>query len=129
MSKGATYIYEGALPVSIGFCHSKKVHAEEMKRLGVKDQLFLGSPDHHAELQAVYHESGTKLLFCVDCKRKTSLAQFIGTIAHEATHALQRIIEAMAEEKPGREFEAYTVQYLTQHAYNHFIKYRKKSRR
>lgn len=124
-NKRAHYIEMAGIPVCMAFCHSKKIYKREINKLEVKDAPdFVGS-DSDGFLLTVHATNGVTLLLCIDSKREMTATELSGIIAHEATHALQRIVIRMGEEIPGKEFEAYTVGYITEQAMIYFLKHQK----
>jgi hypothetical protein len=123
MTKRANYIHEGALPISIGFCRSAKQYAYEMKKLKIKTPNDWITPEKGAATHRFLNENGHRIsLVCVDWKVKRTVTQIAGLVAHEATHVLQDTILQMGEEKPGDEFSAYLVQYITQQGLLYFMR-------
>ena len=61
-------------------------------------------------------ENGNRVA-CVVCLRNivgTSLEALVGLLAHEATHVKQSAMKFIGEDSPSSEFEAYTMQNITQ---------------
>lgn len=57
---------------------------------------------------------------CVNCN-KVEDAQLFPLLVHEAVHVWQEVRDAMGEIHPSSEFEAYSIQCITQDLYNDYI--------
>lgn len=99
-----------------GFCPSAKAWKREMKNMNVKTPIsypttagrcsfFNGSDNEQSCIVTVADEMDTE----------KDPAMVFGVIAHEAVHVWQTLMERIGEEKPSDEFEAYSVQAITQH--------------
>lgn len=106
-------------PYWYGFCPNAKAWQVEMKRLAVEGDnpyptvdggcSYFRGPDGH-ELALV----------TISDKPNIPAITRIGLIVHEGTHVWQRMCKAMGEDKPSREFEAYSLQSIVSsliHAY------------
>ena len=54
---------------------------------------------------------------CLDITKATDWAQMAGLIVHEATHIWQEVRHILGEKNPSTEFEAYTLQTITQNLF------------
>ena len=87
--------------------------------------------DHaHATLHTWKGRNG---LACVVCLRPPakgiSIEQIAGLLAHEATHVWQYYREWIGENEPSKEFEAYSVQAITQRLFESYRTQTKRARR
>lgn len=115
--KGMHYVHMGAFPIFVGFTCDRNAFVREMKRLGVKaPPPFLGSNHAHATTHELEASIGLTCIITFDAQtaKKQSLAQAVALLAHEAVHVLQKLKSYIGEHNPGAEFEAYTVQWVTQ---------------
>lgn len=65
-------------------------------------------------------------IICVVCmdfnETKTrTLDSILGLLVHEATHIKQQLCESIGEHKPSKEFEAYTIQCISQALVEDFL--------
>ena len=65
---------------------------------------------------------------CLRVEKDTSDPQVVGLIAHEATHVWQQYADHIGESFPGREQEAYAIQWVTQTLYEEYLR-RKRCKR
>ncbi len=106
------YFNMGPWIVYIGFTQDAKAFAKEQQRLGIPE----------AERSCILHDATTHVYECdgvmtiIITLRATEhpIEQVAGLLAHEATHAAQFLWERCGEREPGKEAEAYIVQYITQ---------------
>jgi hypothetical protein len=109
-NKRFLWLERGPFPVYLGFTMSKTGWDAEMKgRLGVKEEY--PSSDGRT---STFEKEGANLSIVVSLSniRGRTRNEIYAVLVHEATHVLQFIKEAMREEKPSAEFEAYTMQWL-----------------
>lgn len=108
---------------SINLClvHSKKKLRAALRKLGMSDELI------PSDATTYYKEGDNTFIIYID---KASLhhdaAEDIGLLAHEATHVAQGYFRSIGEECPSDEFQAYTVQAVTQELCNRHFKWKKK---
>lgn len=109
------YFNTGPLPFFFGMATSEKEFDRGCKRLGVGKIDF-------SEKDACTHSfqntktGGLTCIVCIDGKgvKKHSRSQVAALLAHEATHVWQLVCEHMVEPSPGKEIEAYSIQWMTQ---------------
>lgn len=60
---------------------------------------------------------------CIDFNgaRRNELPEICGILIHEATHVWQQLCESIGENKPSDEFEAYTIQCISQRLISDFM--------
>lgn len=107
------WIDRGWLPVFCGFCPSERAWTAEMKRLGCADLPY---PTTDGRISAI-EKDGANPIYLVTISERSSQRsdeQIIGLLAHEAMHVWRYLCEAIGEDHPSPEFEAYTVQHLVQ---------------
>lgn len=113
-----TYFDTGFLPNYFGFAIDPRAFAREMKRLRVKEPPPFISSGAAASTHHFYKDDDITSIVTFDpkapCVRGRTTAQIHAVIAHEAVHVWQENVERMRELHPGREIEAYAIQYFTQ---------------
>lgn len=104
-------------PLYIGFCVSEAAYLREMKKRGVANApAWIPSPQSDACVHFVDRDGGRHELALV-CLRETERSTGIGIAAllvHEAVHIWQRCKERIGERDPSAEFEAYSIQAISQ---------------
>ena len=102
-------------PVFYAVCTSEKQFSREMKRLNVKEPPpFLKSTHAHATGHHFEFEDRKTSIVCMGSTKGRKLVEIVGLLAHEATHLWQAIRDHIGEHSPSIEFEAYSVQCITQ---------------
>ncbi len=114
MKGSVTYFNMGPYPMYLGFTSSPKAFAEEMKRLNITDIRFLAS-DHANATTHFLEQDGTLCIIITLQKHKDRTPEQIASlISHEAMHVVQKMWHQYGEKQPGREAEAYLIQYIVQ---------------
>lgn len=117
--KQLLWLQAACFPVNIGVCGSKEAWDDLMGRMSVKDEPY--NTDAAGRCTR-FEKSGetVTIVLTFDTRRfkKASLMQILGLVTHECVHAWQYTLEAMAEDSPGREVEAYAIQALVQDTMN-----------
>ena len=106
------YLHAGPLPIFIGFAPDEKSFLAEMERLGTKEippYTISDATTHHFR-----SDDGMTCIVCIKPRKGICKEQWIGLLVHEAAHVWQAIRESMEEDNPSAEFEAYTLQYISQ---------------
>lgn len=116
MSK-INYIDMGCYPIWVGVTDSLLSYDKEMKRLGIKSPppFVLEGKDatthffKNSEQQSI-------CIICIDKNRAKNkkTVQIMSLLVHEAVHVWQECKEIMGETSPGREIEAYAIQWISQ---------------
>lgn len=107
------WLDKGWLPVYIGFCPSEKAWNREMKRFGMSRPY----PNSAGCTLRFENSAGkTCILVCIHERLKADSCRhgIIGLIVHECTHAWRFILNDIGEDIPSSEFEAYSMQAITQ---------------
>lgn len=86
----------------------------DLKKVSRRFKTTLDWPDNSGACYTL--ESGDKLACVVTLRNVVgaSLEGIIGLLAHEATHVKQSTMKFIVEKAPSSEFEAYTMQNITQ---------------
>ncbi|MDV5861384.1 hypothetical protein QM298_10740 [Pseudomonas mendocina] len=113
-AKEVVWLNPGHMPVFYGLCPSKKAWKREMKRLGASEDY----PESQGNTTRMRNKKGQ---MCVIVSVHESLTldevhplEVIGLIVHEAAHVWQFIRDEIGEYAPSVEFEAYTLQAISQ---------------
>lgn len=101
----------GWLPVFYGFCPNKAAWEKEMKRLGVTNAPY---PTTAGSVTHFDNKFRAECLIVTVAPHNRPALRVIGILAHEAAHVWQSICEAIGEREPSKEFEAYSIQAITQ---------------
>jgi len=115
MSDRMHYFDMAMFPMYFGFTASEKAFQREMRRLGVKPLPRWINEGANATTHILDRKGASALcIVCIDLRGRRSKASVCGLLAHEAVHVYQQLLCETGEKKPGDEFEAYTIQYITQ---------------
>lgn len=109
------YFDAGAWPIYIGFTRSEAEFIKELKRLKVPNEHIGSFCKGGAAMHTLESENGG--LTCIITLHEWKgyeLAQVAAMVAHEAVHVAQALWEHIGEREPGKEAEAYFIQWLTQ---------------
>lgn len=104
------------VPMYFGFTDDSKAFDQEMRRLELENP-----PSFFSSTPAVTYSLSNKktgMTVCIVCMDKTRLKgdhnAMMALLVHEAVHVWQYALEAMNTQSSDCEFEAYTIQYLSQ---------------
>lgn len=115
MSDRMHYFDMAMFPMYFGFTTSEKAFQREMRRLKVASPPKWVSDGAGATTHMLDNERRNSLcIVCIDLRGSHSKAATCGLLAHEAVHVYQQLLQETGEKQPGIEFEAYTIQYITQ---------------
>ena len=109
--------------MKIGFCMDPKIFNKEMERLKVPEPppfLVPGVGGSAIQLH-IPHLPYSVAIITLNPLMDAPLLVDLGTIVHEATHVKQYICEALGEDKPGMEYEAYTVGAISEFCFEHYL--------
>lgn len=114
-------------PVYYTIATSEKIMQRELKRLKVPDKFEHVSSGSDATTQSFTDETGKQIsIVCFyDHKSNPDLLN-LSLIVHEAVHIWQKIRDSMGEKEPSAEFEAYSVQMISQELFLEFARQTKK---
>lgn len=102
-------------PLFYGVCTSEKDFAHEMQRLKVPSAPpFLSTTHAHATTHFFENDGRQTAIVCLGDFKKRREIEVIGLITHEAVHIWQATKLHIGEHTPSNEFEAYSVQWITQ---------------
>jgi hypothetical protein len=123
MSK-SIYFAVDPFPVSIGVFTEEKQLNGEMKRLkldpATHSQLEWKSYGGRVTRLDNLETDATILLVMIDARGllEEDIDTRVSIYAHEATHVYQFIMDAIDEEEPGKEIEAYVIGHITSQIFN-----------
>jgi hypothetical protein len=107
------WLDRGWQPVYIGFCPTEKAWCREMKRMGVDEpyptssgncSTFKSSDGKDCIILSIHERLGPD-----SCRHGIA-----GLIVHESMHAWRGVVEIIGERSPSSEFEAYSMQAISQ---------------
>lgn len=105
-------------------CLTEKAFRKELKRLELpKKEWPPFILNDHSDATAHTFQKGDGSLAAIICLRatsKNSLAQIHSLLVHEAVHLWQSIRENIGEREPSVEFEAYSIQTLSQRLFESY---------
>lgn len=117
-------------PTYIGLCVTPEFFERELRRLKMprKDwPNFLSTTHADATVHFVECDNGNSgAIVCVKKSPKRDLIELHGLLVHEAVHIWQEIRENIGETKPSSEFEAYSIQSISQQL---MAEYRRQTKR
>ena len=109
-----TYFPNGPLPIHVGFTIDERSFKKEMKRLGISPAPDFVSDGAGGTSHILDRCGAITVIVCVRPKRGVTRDEMAGLLVHEAVHCWQEARNAMREEEPSSEFEAYSIQYFAQ---------------
>jgi hypothetical protein len=118
----------GWFPLYYGFCPSEKAWKKEMKKMGTESAPSY--PDGDATCSWFEAPDSGKMSCLVTLQEKFDTydpSTVFGLLVHEATHVWQILLEHIGEDKPSREFEAYSVQNITQNLFDAYCQTRNRT--
>lgn len=117
-------------PIKYTLCLTERSFRKALKRLHVPKD---GRPEFlstdHANAATHFFESddgGAAVIVTLGGTEGRSIEQVHSLLVHEAVHLWQAIRERMGEESPSAEFEAYSVQAISQRLMESYAEQRKK---
>jgi hypothetical protein len=102
----------GWMPHYYGFCPDEAAWKRELKRLGVPNEPYPTSAGRCTTLENAKDKNHCSIVTISD--EKQPALQKVGLIVHEAMHIWRAIRESIGEHSPSQEFEAYSIQMITQ---------------
>lgn len=120
------YCNRGLLPVPYAFCPSEKAWDNEMQRLDINHPYLTSDARTHFLCN---NSTNDKLILVSVHDRvdyKYTGLEIAGLCFHEATHVFQYLCEAMGEDKPSVEFEAYSIHFIGMELLSAYQKTRRK---
>lgn len=124
--KKIKYFDLAIIPMYFGFTTDGKAFDHEMRRLGVESPpSFVGGTTARTHSIINKKTGKTVCIVCLDTSRLNGDRNaMLALLVHEAVHVWQYALEAMGTNGSDEEFEAYTIQYLSQLMFDHVSKRR-----
>lgn len=118
-------------PMHFGLCTTEESFHRELRRLKLPRKNW---PDfvsnwhsdattHHFEKR---NDKKVAVIVCIRTGRRRTFAQVAALLTHEAIHIWQSVREYMGENTPSTEFEAWSVQSITQELLESYAAQRRK---
>lgn len=123
--KGIEYFHMGPWGCYVGFTQSPKAFRREMKRMKIDEPPSFVATDHANATMHSFTKDGDLTCIITMPPSKHKMAQIAALLAHEAVHIAQEFWAWIGEKEPGREAEAYFVQYIVQRCLFHVKRNRK----
>lgn len=102
-------------PVYLAICTSEAEYVKAAKRLGCAEPGSWINPGADATCNTFSTSIGKPAcIVCIRPRGKRTRAEWAALIVHEATHVWQKIRQELGESRPSSEFEAYSLQAITQ---------------
>ena len=122
------------LPCYIALCTSERAFNAEMKRRGISRDEFKHflPPRCVACVHHMVDDDGRRIeMVCIDGEqsKKSSLLSVYLTLTHEAVHVWQTMRDAWGEQEPSSEFEAYSIESITELLVLAYLKQVKRGRK
>ena len=108
------YFHTGPFPIYVGFTVDPVAFAKELKRLKVTKPTPFVNGGAGGTTHILTKDGTVTCIVCVTIPKGVSREEMAGLLVHEAVHCWQQTKEAMREDEPSCEFEAYTIQYYAQ---------------
>lgn len=111
-----------------GLALTESDYLKAMKRLKVTNPPPWVSANANATAHTLTKDGDITVLVCLRPRKNITLEQTHSLLVHEAVHIWQEIRDHIGESKPSSEFEAYTVQWLSQQLFYAYRDLRKVKR-
>jgi hypothetical protein len=117
-------------PCAVGICFTESDLRRELRRLKVSPEMWpgwigLGKDGHVLRLESP--DTGQTLcIVCVNYDGRRDVVEAAGLLVHEAVHVWQAIREEIGEGDPSSEFEAYSIQNISQRLIGEWVDMGKK---
>ena len=101
-------------PVFLALCTNEKEFHKELKRLGVPKEPFIHGTGDATTSKYVSKEGNRCVIITIRRHKNKKRSQIDALLVHEAVHVWQWIKELIGEHDPSKEFEAYSIQSISQ---------------
>lgn len=109
-------------------CLDENDYHKELKRLRINSP----NPFLNSSCNATTHifENGETFvcIVCMKVQKGITPIQIAGLLVHEAVHIFQNNCDAMGEREPSEEFEAYSIQWLSQELMESYVEQTKRKK-
>lgn len=113
-------------PLYYALCTSQRLYDKELKRMKLGSQPGILNDHSGATTNFMQNVDGKQCAIVCLFNHSYDYEQIASLLAHEAVHIFQRIRENIGESSPSAEFEAYSIQAITQ---NLLYEYKRQVRR
>ena len=103
-------------PIRMALCKNEKQFTQELKRLKIKESEFPDFVSCGADATTHFFRKGAEecCIVCLRTAKKITRVQVYSLLVHEAVHIWQAVKECIGEADPSKEFEAYSIQAISQ---------------
>lgn len=105
-------------PIYYGLCVSEKIFHRELRRMKVPPEHWPPFISNDWSDATMHHFDGVNgnrcAIVCIRTNHARTGVQVASLLVHEAVHIWQAIRESMGEKEPSSEFEAYSIQRISQ---------------
>lgn len=112
-----------SLDMFVGLCTTEAMFHRELRKMKVdkKDWPEYTLRDSGATAHFFIRGETTRAFVCIRGHEKHSPIQVAGLLVHEAVHIFQRHCRDIGERSPSSEFEAYSIQQISQNLMAAFV--------
>lgn len=111
-------------------CLTKKQFRHKLKECGIdENERHKFTKDDDSGKARWYESNGKQFVFICLTPNDHDLVEVHGLLVHEAIHMWQWIKEYYGEEAPSKEFEAYSLQNITQSLFEEYERQTKKGKK
>jgi hypothetical protein len=104
-------------------CLSEKEYDSAMRTLGIKHYGTWISENANATAHNLNNANGDLCsVVCLSSYKKRTSVEIAGLLVHEAVHIWQEYCDFYGEDKPGREQEAYAIQFIAHELMTEFAR-------
>ena len=109
-------------PVYFCLCLTEKQFEKKLKHLKFREELSFVNCGSDATTHYFERKGKTTAIVCFKEDASRAPEQNIALLVHEAVHIWQQAKESIGESSPSKEFEAYSVQSITQELLRYYFK-------
>ncbi len=105
------------LDVYFGLCTTEAMFHKQLKRMKVaRNEWPSFIKNDHSDATAHFFERDgeVSVLVCIKTRKEITPIQVAGLLVHEAVHIWQHYTRSIGEKEPSDEFEAYSIQAISQ---------------
>lgn len=116
----------GPCPISFGMCLTEQGYNKAMKHLAVEAPGPWLVPGSLATTYTLTNKKNysTCVLVCLGPCKGVSHFSVMAIMVHAAVHVWQAIVEALTDDHPSKEHEAYTIENLSKMIWSHYAEHR-----
>lgn len=121
-----SYLNIPLYPGILGLFRSEAALNKEVKRLKLEDCEMEWPHNRAGRHYTIENERGYIMFVLVNEDKCDTYGEIASLISHEIMHCVQELWEKIGEERPGREPEAYLLQYLMNFCLSEYPQFNKK---